>query len=56
MEMKDFQKCVGLNLTFVQLSLIKIDFFSVPVFQVVRFPNDPCIVDEGSKNGTCYTA
>ena len=33
------------------------DFFqiSVPVFQVVRFPNDICVVS-GTKNGTCYTA
>ena len=28
----------------------------VPVFQVVRFPNDPCYVTGASKNGTCYTA
>lgn len=28
----------------------------LPVFQVVRFPNDPCVVSGGSKNGTCYTA
>merc|ERR1711990_1277259 len=28
----------------------------LPVFQVVRFPNDPCTVTSGSKNGTCYTA
>jgi len=28
----------------------------LPVFQVVRFPNDPCAVTAGSKNGTCYTA
>merc|ERR1711936_1233074 len=27
----------------------------LPVFQVVRFPNDPCAVVGGSKNGTCYT-
>jgi len=27
----------------------------LPVFQVVRFPNDPCTVTGGSKNGTCYT-
>jgi len=27
----------------------------LPVFQVVRFPNDPCSVTGGSKNGTCYT-
>jgi len=27
----------------------------LPVFQVVKFPNDPCTVS-GSKNGTCYTA
>lgn len=31
-------------------------FVLVPVFQVVRFPNDPCYVGGGSKNGTCYTA
>ena len=29
---------------------------TVPVFQVVRFPNDVCIVSAGAKNGTCYTA
>ena len=28
----------------------------VPVFQVVKFPNDICIVSGGSKNGTCYTS
>jgi len=28
----------------------------LPVFQVVRFPNDPCIIGSSSKNGTCYTA
>jgi len=28
----------------------------LPVFQIVRFPNDPCAVTGGSKNGTCYTA
>jgi hypothetical protein len=28
----------------------------LPVFQVVKFPNDPCSVTGGSKNGTCYTA
>lgn len=27
----------------------------LPVFQVVRFPNDGCIVSGGTKNGTCYT-
>jgi len=29
---------------------------TLPVFQVVRFPNEICLVTEGSKNGTCYTA
>jgi len=28
----------------------------LPVFQVVRFPNDPCTIGSSSKNGTCYTA
>jgi len=28
----------------------------LPVFQVVRFPNDPCVIGSSSKNGTCYTA
>jgi len=28
----------------------------LPIFQVVRFPNDPCIISSGTKNGTCYTA
>jgi len=28
----------------------------LPVFQVVKFPNDACSVTGGSKNGTCYTA
>lgn len=28
----------------------------LPVFQVVKFPNDACAVSGGSKNGTCYTA
>ena len=28
----------------------------VSMFQVVRFPNDPCVISGGSKNGTCYTA
>jgi hypothetical protein len=27
----------------------------LPVFQVVKFPNDACSVTGGSKNGTCYT-
>merc|ERR1719225_2608150 len=27
----------------------------LPVFQVVRFPNDPCVISGGTKNGTCYT-
>jgi len=27
----------------------------LPIFQVIRFPNDPCAVSGGSKNGTCYT-
>jgi len=27
----------------------------LPVFQVVKFPNDACAVTGGSKNGTCYT-
>merc|ERR1712209_233047 len=25
-------------------------------FQIVKFPNDPCIISGGTKNGTCYTA
>merc|ERR1711893_173748 len=25
-------------------------------FQIVKFPNDPCIVTGGTKNGTCYTS
>lgn len=29
---------------------------NLPVFQVVKFPNDACSVTGGSKNGTCYTA
>jgi len=29
---------------------------TLPVFQVVKFPNDACSVTGGSKNGTCYTA
>jgi len=28
----------------------------LPVFQVVRFPNDVCVISGGAKNGTCYTA
>lgn len=28
----------------------------LPVFQVVRFPNDVCAISGGTKNGTCYTA
>jgi len=28
----------------------------LPIFQVVRFPNDACIISGGAKNGTCYTA
>merc|ERR1711983_501079 len=28
---------------------------TLPIFQVVRFPNDACTVSGGSKNGTCYT-
>ena len=38
--------------------MIFITFFSliVPVFQVVRFPNDACAISGGAKNGTCYTA
>jgi len=28
----------------------------LPVFQVVRFPNDICVISGGTKNGTCYTA
>ena len=31
-------------------------FILVPVFQVVRFPNDACEISGGSYNGTCYTA
>jgi len=27
----------------------------LPIFQVVRFPNDICVVSGGTKNGTCYT-
>jgi hypothetical protein len=27
----------------------------LPVFQVVRFPNEACGVTGESKNGTCYT-
>jgi len=27
----------------------------LPIFQVVKFPNDPCTISGGSKNGTCYT-
>ena len=27
----------------------------LPIFQIVRFPNDPCDTSTG-KNGTCYTA
>ena len=38
------------------LYLLFMDIFSVPVFQVVRFPNDPCVISGGEKNGTCYTA
>ena len=26
-----------------------------PVFQIIRFPNQPCNTG-GSKNGTCYTS
>merc|ERR1712141_484280 len=29
---------------------------ALPVFQVVKFPNDICIINKGSKNGTCYTS
>jgi len=29
---------------------------TLPVFQVVKFPNDACSVTGGSKNGTCYTS
>jgi len=28
----------------------------LPIFQVVRFPNDICVISGGTKNGTCYTA
>lgn len=28
----------------------------LPVFQIVRFPNDACVISGGTKNGTCYTA
>jgi hypothetical protein len=28
----------------------------LPIFQVVRFPNDACLATTASKNGTCYTA
>jgi len=24
-------------------------------FQIIKFPNDPCVVTGGTKNGTCYT-
>jgi hypothetical protein len=27
----------------------------LPIFQVVRFPNDPCASTSATKNGTCYT-
>merc|ERR1712004_173186 len=30
-------------------------FRNLPIFQVVRFPNDPCTGDS-TRNGTCYTA
>ena len=28
----------------------------LPIFQIVRFPNDPCDANASGKNGTCYTA
>merc|ERR1711963_235015 len=28
----------------------------LPIFQVVRFPNDICVISGGTKKGTCYTA
>ena len=31
-------------------------YFSVAIFQVVKFPNVPCEVSGGNKNGTCYTS
>jgi hypothetical protein len=37
-------------------SFKKVNIISVPVFQVVRFPNDICVISGGTKNGTCYTA
>ena len=40
----------------LKFNKIFVYFFSVPIFQVVRFPNDICVIDGGSKNGTCYTA
>lgn len=27
----------------------------ISAFQIVKFPNDPCVVSNGGKNGTCYT-
>lgn len=28
----------------------------LPIFQVIKFPNDPCTISGGPKNGTCYTS
>ena len=39
-----------------QISFVLFYFILVPVFQVVRFPNDACEISGGSYNGTCYTA
>ena len=54
--------CILTNPNFLRIflwekpSLQNTFFSSVPVFQVVRFPNDPCEISAGAKNGTCYTA
>lgn len=39
---------------FTCLCSILFDVLSVSIFQMVKFPNDPCDV-KGTKNGTCYT-
>ena len=52
-ESSHFQGCKGI---IIGVKCHHFLFILVPVFQVVRFPNDICIITGGAKNGTCYTA
>ena len=50
---EDFVTIIDLPTIFFYIGSIIVFLFSVSLFNIVSFPNDPCA--GGTKNGTCYT-